>query len=102
MITILAKLQAAPGKEDELRAALTAMVGQVKTAEAGAVPVYSLHTSDTEPGLFLFYEQYRDADALAAHGKTDHMGAMNQKLKEGGLLGGRPVIERYTQVAGVA
>ncbi|MBK6661433.1 MAG: antibiotic biosynthesis monooxygenase [Thermoflexaceae bacterium] len=100
MLTIVAKLQAAEGKADELKAILLDMVGKVKENEAGAVPVYSLHESSTEPGLFLFYEQYRDADALAAHGKTEHMAAMNGSLK--GLLGGRPVIERYVQVAGVS
>ena len=99
MITIVAKLQANAGKEDELRAVLTEMVGNVKKHEAGAVPTYSLHTSDTDPTLFLFYETYRDADAATAHNTTDHMKAMGGKL--GGLLAGRPVIERYTRIASV-
>lgn len=100
MITVVAKLQANPGKEDELKAVLTEMVGNVKTHEAGKVPTYSLHVSDEDPTLFCFYEQYSDADALAAHGQTDHMKAMGGQLK--GLLAGRPVIERYTQIAGVS
>lgn len=99
MITIVAKLQAAPGKEDDLKAVLTGMVGKVKQHEAGAVPVYSLHTSNDDPAMFLFYEIYRDADAAAAHNATDHMKAMGASL--GGLLAGRPVIERYTRIASV-
>ncbi len=99
MITIVAKLQAAPGKETDLRAVLTEMIGNVKAKEAGRAVTYSLHTSDTDPTLFMFYEQYADADAFAAHGQTDHMKAMGAKL--GGLLGGRPVIERYTKIAGL-
>jgi len=99
MITIVAKLQAAPGKEADLRTVLTEMVGNVKTKETGKVPTYSLHTSDTDPALFLFYEQYSDADALTAHGTTDHMKAMGAQLS--GLLAARPVIERYTQIASV-
>src|SRR6187402_946837 len=99
MITIVAKLQAVAGKEDELKAVLTEMVGNVKKHEAGAVPTYSLHVSDTDPTMFLFYETYRDADASTAHGQTDHMKAMGAKLA--GLLGGRPVIERYTRIASV-
>ncbi len=99
MITVVAKLQAAPGKEDELKSVLSEMVANVKAKEAGAVPTYSLHVSDTDPSLFLFYETYRDADAFAAHSQTDHMKAMGAKL--GGLLGGRPVIERFTRIAGV-
>lgn len=99
MITIVAKLQAQPGKEAELRAALTEMVAAVKEKEAGAVPTYSLHVSDTDPTTFLFYEVYRDAEAFEAHGKTDHMRALGAKLA--GLLGGRPVIERFTRIASV-
>ncbi|MBI5947088.1 MAG: antibiotic biosynthesis monooxygenase [Chloroflexi bacterium] len=99
MITIVAKLQANAGKEDDLRAILTEMVGNVKKHEAGKAVAYSLHTSDTDPTLFMFYEQYASAEALAAHGQTDHMKAMGGKL--GGILAGRPVIERYTQIAGV-
>ena len=99
MITIVAKLQANEGKQDELKAILSEMVGKVKENEPG-VPTYSLHVADDDPTMFLFYEQYSSADAFAAHGTTDHMKAMGSKL--GGLLAGRPVIERYTQVAGVS
>lgn len=100
MITILAKLQAAPGKEEELKAALTKMVADVKTNEAGAVPTYSLHVSKDDPTMFLFYEQYADADAQDAHGQTAHMAALGASLR--GNLAGRPVIEAYTQIAGVS
>jgi len=99
MITVVAKLQANPGKEAELAAVLTKMVGNVKQNEAGKVLTYSLHTSNDDPTLFLFYEQYSDEAALEAHGKTPHMQEMGGSLR--GLLAGRPVIERYTQVAGV-
>ncbi len=99
MITIVAKLQANPGKQDELKAVLTKMVGDVKANEAGKVLRYSLHTSNDDPTLFLFYEQYSDDAALDAHGKTPHMQEMGGSLR--GLLAGRPVIERYTQIAGV-
>ncbi len=101
MITVVAKLQAAEGKADELKAVLTEMVGNVAANEKPAVGLYSLHTSDTDPNLFLFYEQYASAEALDAHGKTAHMAAMGGKLGAGKLLAGRPVIERYTQIAGV-
>ena len=49
MITVVAKLQAAPGKEAELRSVLSEMVANVKKHEAGAVPTYSLHVSDSDP-----------------------------------------------------
>jgi len=99
MITIVASLKAQPGKEEELKAALTEMVGQVREKEAGKVTSYTLHTKDDDPSTFLFYEQYRDAEAFAAHGTTDHMKALGAKL--GGVLAGRPEIGRYTQIAAI-
>jgi quinol monooxygenase YgiN len=99
MISIVAKLQAQAGKEDELKSVLTEMVGNVKAKEAGAVPTYSLHVLDSDPTTFVFYETYRDDAAFAAHGQTDHMKAMGAKL--GGLLAGRPTIERMTRIASV-
>lgn len=98
MITIVAKLQAASGKEDELKAALTKMVAAVKANEAG-VPTYSLHVAKDDPATFLFYEQYASAEAQEAHGKTPHMAELGASLR--GLLAGRPSIESYTQIAGV-
>jgi quinol monooxygenase YgiN len=98
MITIVAKLHAVAGKEDDLRAVLSEMVKNVGANEPG-VRAYSLHTSDTDPTLFLFYEQYANPEALEGHRTTPHMAAMGPKLA--GLLAGRPVLERYTQVAGV-
>ena len=102
MITIVAKLKAAPGKAEALQTVLTEMVANVKQHEAGRALAYSLHTSDAEPGAFLFYEQYADEAAAADHGKTDHMRSMGRALRDQGLLDGAPVIERYTQVAGVS
>ena len=99
MITVLATLKANPGKEDELKAVLTEMIGNVKEKEAGKALVYSLHTTDSDPSAFVFYELYADEEAFAAHGKTEHMAAMGTQLK--GLLAGRPEIVRLTRVASV-
>jgi quinol monooxygenase YgiN len=98
MITVVAKLQAVAGKEDELKAIFTEMVQNVKANEPGVVS-YSLHTTDNDPTLFMFYEQYASPEAFAAHGQTGHMKAMGAKLA--GVLAGRPVIERYTKITGV-
>jgi quinol monooxygenase YgiN len=99
MITVLATLKAAPGKEDELKSVLTNMVSNVKEKEKGAVLSYSLHQSDSDPTAFTFYETYRDADAFDAHGKTEHMAAMGANLR--GLLAGRPEISRLTRIASI-
>lgn len=97
MITLVAKIQAADGKAAELEAALRTMVAAVAANEQGPMVTYTLHTSDTEPGTFLFYEQYRDAAAMEAHGKTPHMADLRAAL--GTLTAGRPVAERYTEIA---
>lgn len=99
MITVVAKFQAQPGKEAELQAAFEDLLKGVREKEAGSTLVYALHTLDSDPAVFLFYEQYASAEAFAAHGQTEHMRALFGKL--GGLLAGRPVIERYTQIAGL-
>lgn len=101
MTTIVAKLQAAPGKEEQLKETLTKMVAAVKANEQGKAVAYSLHVAANDPSTFLVYEQYADDDALQAHGKTEHMGALNAAIVEGQLLAARPTIERYTKIAGV-
>ena len=72
---------------------------QAVAANEPDVPTYSLHSSEEDPTMFLFYEQYASEDAQKAHGQTDHMKKLGSSL--GGLLAGRPQIERYTQIAGV-
>ena len=99
MITLVATLKANPGKEDELKAALTTMVGNVKDKEKPGVVAYSLHQSDTDPTSFTFYEAYASEAALEAHGKTEHMAAMGASLR--GLLAGRPEIQRMTRIASI-
>jgi quinol monooxygenase YgiN len=101
MLTVVAKLTAAPGKEEQLKETLTKMVAAVKANEKGPVVQYSVHVSNDDPATFLFYEQYKDEDAVKAHGTTEHMGALNQAIRDGQLLGGRPTIERFTWLAGV-
>lgn len=99
MICIVATLKANPGKEEELKAVLTEMIGNVKEKEAGKALIYSLHTTDSDPSSFVFYEMYADAEASEAHGKTEHMANMGGKLR--GLLAGRPEITRLTRIASV-
>lgn len=99
MRTVIAKLQAREGKEAEMRAALEKMVAAVSANEPG-VPKYELHTSDEDPTVFYFYEQYDSEDASAAHGASDHMKQLGEDLK--GVAGARPEITRLTWIAGVS
>lgn len=99
MITIIAKLQAQPGKEAQMRSALEKMVAAVSASEPD-VPRYELHTSPDDPTLFYFYEQYATDDAQTAHRSTDHMKQLGADL--GDLAAARPEITRLTWIAGVA
>jgi quinol monooxygenase YgiN len=99
VIAIVAKLTVKDGKADEFEAAAREMVKAVGTAEAGRALMYSLHRSKDDPNVFLFYEQYADDDAIAAHGKTEHMAAFGGKIRD--LLGGRAEVSRYEVVTGL-
>jgi quinol monooxygenase YgiN len=97
MISIVAKLRTVDGKADEFIAAAREQIRAVQQNEAGKTLMYTLQQSKTNPNEFVFYEQYTDEDALAAHGATEHMKAFGGKLR--GVLDGRPEIERFTVVA---
>lgn len=99
MITIVAKLRTQDGKGDAFAEAARGQIAAVAANEQGKTLVYTLHRSTTDPNLFLFYEQYADADALAAHGTTDHMKAFGGQIRD--LLAGRPEIERYESIVGL-
>lgn len=93
MITVIARLTAAEGQADTLRANCQKMIAAVKANEPEVV-AYSLHESTAEPGVFVFFEQYPNEDVKAAHGKTPHMAEFGGGLK--GVVAGRPVIETFT------
>ena len=94
-LSVIAKLTATDGKESELEAALASLV-TAADAEDG-LEVYSAHAANDEPGVFYFFEIYRDADALAVHGKTDGMRAAMGAV--GALLAGRPEVIGMRPVA---
>ena len=94
---VVAKLKAKSGEEKKMEEALRNLVSKVK-AEEGTL-VYTLHRSQKDPTRFLFYEKYKDAEALKAHSQTSY-------FKESfgvwqGLLDGAPEIEIYDEVAGL-
>lgn len=97
MVGVVAKLRVQDGKGADFEAAAKDMIAAVKANEAGKTLVYSLHKSQADPNLYVFYELYAAPEALAAHGTTDHMKAFGGKI--GGLLAGAPEIERLDVVA---
>jgi quinol monooxygenase YgiN len=94
-LTVVAELTAKPGREEELRNLLTAIVGPVRQEE-GCIQ-YDLHVSTKDPASFVFYENWKDADALKSHASSAHMKEFGAKAMD--LLGGPARILTYTKIA---
>ena len=87
LLTVIAYMKAAPGKEDELREGLLALV-EPTSLESGHVN-YDLHESIEDPGRFFFYENWESGKHLDAHMQTPHLvdfaGRIGELLDENGL-----------------
>lgn len=94
-VTLIAKIKAKQGSENDLEAAFHDMIKKVRAAEPGC-QAYILHKSNTDATQFVWYETYADQAAFEAHRKTDHMKEMGQRIAN--LLDGRPQIELLTEL----
>jgi len=65
---IIAVITAEPAHADAVGQALQAAVPAVR-AEPGCIQ-YDLHRDELKPGRFVMIEQWRDAQALTAHGEA--------------------------------
>jgi quinol monooxygenase YgiN len=72
-LTLVATLQARPGKEWDLRAALFRLVAPTRK-EPGCL-TFDLHQSPDGPGRFLLYENWDGQEALDAHLQSPHIKA---------------------------
>jgi quinol monooxygenase YgiN len=93
-ISIIAKLTAAEGKSEALEQAIRDVVAAA--SEEPGLEVYSAHASDDEPGIYYFFEIYRDADAKEQHGKGERMRAAMGAFA--GLLAARPEVITMTPI----
>ena len=71
LLTVIAYMRAAPGKRDELRAALEALIEPTRQ-EKGYVN-YDLHQSIEDPDRFFFYENWESGEDLDAHLAAPHL-----------------------------
>ena len=96
LLTVIARVHAKPGKEYELREALTALVEPTRR-EKGCV-TYDLHQGTADPGWFFFYENWEHEEDLDAHLAAPHVaefaGRLEELIDESGL-----VTERLRRVA---
>jgi quinol monooxygenase YgiN len=93
-LTVVAELNAKPGSEEALKALLLSVLDDVRREE-GCIQ-YDLHVSTNEPGAFLFFENWKDGDALKQHAGAEHMKAMSAKAKD--LVAGPSRIVTYTRI----
>jgi len=71
LLTVIAIMRAAPGKREELKAALEALIEPAKQ-EDGYVN-YDLHQGVDDPGFFTFYENWVSGEKLDAHLAAPHL-----------------------------
>ena len=95
MITIVAKIKAKAGKEDELQKIVTDTLPKVE-GEEGTL-VYRFHKNAGEPTEFLFFEVYKDQASLDSHGQTEYFKAMSRGMRD--LLDGAPEFGMWQEVA---
>jgi quinol monooxygenase YgiN len=94
-VTVVATFQARPGRENELKAALTALVEPTRK-EAGCIN-YDLHQSPDDPTNFLFHENWASKAHLDAHLQSAHLKALLPRVPE--LAIAPPEIQIWNQIA---
>jgi quinol monooxygenase YgiN len=94
MIVVSCILNAKRGKEKELEETLRTMFPPTRN-EAGVL-TYVLHRSAADPCKFLFYERYRDKEALDQHMATPHFRDSSAIVNE--LLAQEPLAEFYEEI----
>jgi len=94
-ITVVATFQARPGKEAELKTALTGLVAPTRQ-EAGCLN-YDLHIAPEEPAKFLFHENWTSRAHLDVHLKSAHIAALLPRVDE--LCVAFPEIKIWERIA---
>lgn len=79
-VTAVAVARAKPGQEDELGRRMMALVAPT-LAEPGCIN-YDLHRSNTDPAVWLFYENWRAQADLDAHMQSPHFRAFFAGARE--------------------
>ena len=87
VLTVVATIRAAPGKGDALAALLVEQAAVVRKAEPGCL-VYRPHRCDSDPDLFVFYEQYVDDAAFEAHRRAPHLAQYRERREREKLTEG--------------
>ena len=95
-VAVVAKLTAADGKGEELKAVIADLVKAVRDGEPDTL-VYAAGQDDEDPNVFWFYEVYGSTDAQVAHSSGSALVEAGGRMR--GLLAGRPEVRHVTPVA---
>ncbi len=93
MVTLTAKLTVKAGKEQEFEDTMKKVVPEVRKEPGNRA--YSMCRSKKDPRVFMFYEEYVDDEAFAAHRK--HLGELGVNLAA--ALDGAPELEFFDKIA---
>jgi quinol monooxygenase YgiN len=94
-LTVVAEIVAQPGKEEELKRQLVALVEPTRQEEGFLQ--YDLHQSTEEPGRFIFYENWTSREMLDRHLAAPHLVAFLGVA--GDLLAAPPRILTCTRIS---
>ncbi len=93
-LTVIAHIRAKPGQESRVREILQGLLSPTR-AEAGCIN-YDLHQSQTDPALFVFYENWTSEAHLEAHSRSPHIQSLRKMAGE--LLAGPIEITKWQVV----
>ena len=91
--TIIGTVVAKPEKRDELMRILAAQVAPTR-AEPGCIN-YDFHCDESDPNVFVFYENFLSKEALEEHLNKPHLKPLMDKLDE---LLAKPVDIRHLEM----
>jgi quinol monooxygenase YgiN len=80
LIIMTVMFQARPGKEAELRAALTEVLAPTRQEEGCLF--YDLHVATGDPSKFLFHESWASQAHHEAHDRTPHIQRLRSRIDE--------------------
>jgi len=95
LLTVVAEMQAQPGKEEALRRAVLALIEPTRR-EDGCVQ-YDLHVHSSDPARFVFYENWTSQEHLDRHAASSHLKQFGTATAD--LLVKPPRIETYWRIA---
>jgi quinol monooxygenase YgiN len=96
-VCVIAKITANEGMRSDMVAAMGSMIDHVEANEPDTI-TYILMEDASDENVVWFYEEYADADALAAHGSSEAMKELGGALR--GFAAGRPEITVLNPVRG--